>query len=194
MKSITIGTREGRSPILQNFRAVIVGSFRSNAFSQSTPFIMTMEFCVFLSRSCNTLSTKQTSRCSVPVPFCPPYCFGSILCDISSSIQPLRIPSYNLLKSDVLAIFRTSDSCLQGVTLGTGETVSIFQRAGKRCSVRQVLMIYVRGSDSSTETSFLSLLGRSIGRVLLVFFNFINLLYTWSWVTWGGGEAGQEGR
>ena len=90
----------------------------------------------------------------------------------------------------MLTIFLTSVSSLQGVTLGTGETVSIFQRAGYCCSLREVLIIYASGSDSSRETSFLSLFGRSIGRVLVVFFSLSNLLYTCCCVTWGGGRQG----
>ena len=64
--------------------------------------------------------------------------------------------SSNLLYSLVPAIFLTSLITCGSLTLGTGETYSRFHGAGYWPVARAVLMMWVRGTVSSTATSFLN--------------------------------------
>ena len=149
-----------------------VGSCLSKAAAQSRQAAMTADLSGCLSSSWRILSIKQTTKCSIPIPFWPPNCPISILEEMSSIIQSFKKLSKTFEKSLVDDIFLRSLITFGCVTLGTGVTHSNFQRVGKTCCFRLLFIMIVSGSASSTENSLLNLFGRSSGKVERVFLSF----------------------
>ena len=164
-------TRDHFSPILISFVTVLVASVLEKAEGQSKAALTTARIPGF-SNKLRTLSTSLTTRCSVPIPFLPANLFLSMLAPISSVTLPLRNSSKIYEKSRVEATFLTSShvfSSLPSLGFGTGVHHSRRHIAGYVPSLRQELIISVRGSDRSTAHSIRSLSGISIGNVDLVF-------------------------
>ena len=84
-KSIWMGIKEGRIFIFMNFCIVVVGSWRSYAFSQSYWLLIIAARPSVVSNSFNILSTIQTSMCSAPTPDFPLNWLKLSLFDKSSS-------------------------------------------------------------------------------------------------------------
>ena len=55
-----------------------------------------------------------------------------------------------------------------------------------------MLMMSFNGEMRNNATSFLSLFGKSMGKVERVLFNLLSFVCTSASVTWGGGKAGKK--